>query len=115
MLRIIIIGFFAGVVSELFTTGGGLILVPAFIYLLKGNEREARATSLFCIIPFVIITGIGYYANNYIDWNIGLKCVIGGIIGGIIGAKLLKRIPSLILKIIFILFLIYASIKMIVG
>ena len=30
-----IIGFFAGIISGLFASGGGMILVPAFIYLLK--------------------------------------------------------------------------------
>ena len=115
MLKIIIIGFFAGLVSGLFGTGGGLILVPAFVYILKKNEQVARATSLFCIIPLVIISGIGYYINNYIDWNIGIRCAIGGLIGGILGAKLLRKMPASILKITFTIFLIYVSIKMIIG
>lgn len=113
MLKKIIIGFLAGLVSGLFATGGGLILVPAFVYLLNENEAKARATSLFCILPLVIISGIGYYTNNYIDWSIGVKCAIGGIIGGIIGAKLLKKLPPIILRITFTIFLIYVSIKMI--
>ena len=54
------------------------------------------------------------YGNNYIDWNIGIKCAIGGAIGGIIGAKLLKKLPEKILKEIFILFLLYVSVKMII-
>lgn len=115
MLKKVIIGFFAGLVSGLFATGGGLILVPAFVYLLKESEQKSRATSLFCILPLVIISGIGYYTNNYIDWSVGIKCAIGGIIGGILGAKLLKRIPNVVLKIIFTAFLIYVSMRMIMG
>lgn len=115
MIKKIIIGFFAGLVSGLFGTGGGLILVPAFVYLLNESEQKARATSLFCILPLVIISGIGYYTNNYINWNIGILCAIGGVIGGILGAKLLKKIPEVLLKVLFTVFLIYVSIKMIVG
>lgn len=115
MLKIIIIGFFAGIVSGLFASGGGLILVPAFVYLLQKSEQEARATSLFCILPLVLISGVGYYTNNYIDWEIGIKCAVGGIIGGAIGAKLLKKIPVPILKITFTAFVIYVSIRMIIG
>lgn len=115
MLKKIMIGFLAGLVSGLFATGGGLILVPAFVYLLKESEANARATSLFCILPLVIISGIGYYTNNYIDWSTGIKCAIGGIIGGMLGAKLLKKIPEIILKILFTIFLIYAAIRMIIG
>ncbi len=115
MLKKVIIGFLAGLVSGLFATGGGLILVPAFVYLLKESEVNARATSLFCILPLVIISGISYYTNDYIDWETGIKCAIGGIVGGILGAKLLKEIPDIILKLSFTIFLIYVSIKMIIG
>lgn len=90
-----------------------MILVPAFIYLLDLDEIEARATSVFSVLPMVITSSIFYYKDDYIDWNIGIYCAIGGIIGGIIGAKLLKKIPEKILKLIFIIFICYASIKMI--
>ena len=56
MLKKIIIGFLAGLVNGLFATGGGLILVPAFVYLLKLTEQESRATSLFCILPLVLVS-----------------------------------------------------------
>lgn len=109
----VIIGSFAGIVSGLFASGGGMILVPAFIYVLKINEVEARATSVFCILPMVVTSGIFYYKNNYIDWYLGITCAIGGIIGGIVGAKLLNKLPEIYLKIAFTIFLIYSSCKMI--
>ncbi len=106
------IGFFAGIISGLFASGGGMILVPAFIYLLKLDDVEARATSVLCILPMVVTSGIFYYTNNYMDWEIGILCAIGGIIGGIIGAKILNKISTKYLKIAFTLFLIYASYRM---
>ena len=109
-----LIGFLAGVISGLFASGGGMILVPAFIYLLKMKDVEARATSVICILPMVVASGIFYYTNNYIDWKIGLLCAIGGITGGIVGAKLLNKVPDKYLKISFTVFLIYASYKMII-
>ena len=115
MLKKGIIGFCAGLVSGLFATGGGLILVPAFVYLLKENEQKSRGTSIFCILPLVIISGLGYYTNNYINWEVGIKCAIGGVIGGILGAKLLKIIPEILLKLTFTAFLIYVAIRMIMG
>lgn len=108
-----LIGFFAGIVSGLFASGGGMILVPAFMYLLKMEDVESRATSVICILPMVVISGIFYYTSNYIDWKIGLFCAIGGVIGGIVGAKLLNKLPERYLKIAFTIFLIYASYKMI--
>lgn len=108
-----LIGFFAGIVSGLFASGGGMILVPAFIYLLKMEEVESRATSIICILPMVVTSGILYYKSNYIDWKIGMLCAIGGVVGGIVGAKLLNKLSSKFLKIAFTVFLIYASYKMI--
>ena len=109
-----LIGFFAGIVSGLFASGGGMILVPAFMYLLKIEDVESRATSVICILPMVVTSGIFYYTSNYIDWKIGILCAIGGVAGGIVGAKLLNKLPDKYLKIAFTVFLIYASYRMVI-
>lgn len=113
MMKKCLIGLFAGCICGFFGTGGGLLLVPSFIYLLKIEPKRARATSLFCMLVMVITTSIFYYKNNYIDWNLGLMCALGGIAGGFIGAKILKKFPNYILKIVFICFLVYVSYNMI--
>ncbi len=114
MFKIIIIGFITGIITGMFGAGGGLILVPSLIYVLKIEEKKARAMSIFCILPMVIITSFFYFKNNFVDCDIGIKSAIGGIIGGIIGSKLLIKIPDKYLKIGFIFFLSYAAIKMII-
>ena len=108
-----IAGIIAGIVSGMFASGGGLILVPIFTYIFKLNEKEARANSLFCILPMVIFTAIIYGRNNFIDWNLGIKCAVGGILGGFLGGKLLSKIKDKYLQITFIIFLFYAGINMI--
>lgn len=115
MFKKISVGLLAGIISGLFAAGGGMIVVPALIHLFNVEDAKARATSVFAILPMVITSGIFYYKNDYVDWNLGIKCAIGGIIGGIIGAKLLNKVPTKILKILFILFLIYTSAKMIIA
>lgn len=113
MLKKIIIGLLAGIICGLFGTGGGLILVPTFIYLLNIEPKKARATSLCCMLVMVIVSAIFYYKNNYINWKVGLLCAIGGIAGGYIGAKILKKVPDYILKIVFTCFILYYSYRMI--
>lgn len=115
MTKRIIIGLSAGVISGLFAAGGGMIVVPALIHVLKLEDAKARATSVFAILPMVVTSGLFYYKNNYIDWNIAIKCAIGGIAGGIVGAKLLKKFSSKTLRIMFVIFLAYTSIKMIMN
>ena len=111
-LEKILIGFFAGIISGLFSTGGGLILVPAFLYLLKLDPVKSRATSIICILPMVITTSFVYGKNNYLNWRVGILCAIGGTIGSFIGSKILNKIPEFILKITFAIFLFYVALNM---
>ena len=111
--KIIVIGLLAGMACGLFASGGGMILVPAFIYGFKMDDVVSRATSVVCILPMVVTSGIFYYQNNYMDWKVGILCAMGGIIGGIVGAKLLNKLPIQYLKIAFTIFLLYAAYKMI--
>ena len=115
MIKKVLIGILAGLVSGLFSTGGGMILVPAFIHLLEVEDTKARGTSVFCILPMVLTSSFFYYKGNYIDWKIAILCAIGGSIGGYLGAKLLKKLPQKVLKIAFTAFLIYVSFKMIIS
>ena len=96
-----------------FSTGGGLILVPGFMYLLNMDSQKARGTSVFCILPMVLTSSFFYYKGNFINWETAFLCAIGGAIGGYIGAKLLKKLPDKVLKIAFTIFLIYVSLKMV--
>lgn len=114
MIKEVITGLLAGIICGLFGTGGGMILVPSFIYLSKIEPKKARGTSLCCMLVMVAVSSIFYYKNNYINWKLGLLCAIGGIFGGYLGAKILKKFPDYILKILFICFLIYVSYKMII-
>ena len=114
-IKLAFIGIISGFISGFFSTGGGLILVPAFMYILKLESNKARGTSVFCILPMVITSSFFYYKGNYIDWRIAIYCAIGGTIGGYIGAKLLRKIPEKYLKIAFTILLIYVSFKMLGG
>lgn len=113
MLKKGLIGILAGIICGLFSTGGGMVLVPAMVYLLNEDDSKARGTTIFCILPMVVTSSFFYYKGNYIDWKISILCAIGGAIGGYIGARLLKRLPKRVLKITFTIFLFYMSYKMI--
>jgi len=114
-LKNILIGFFAGIVSGFFSSGGGLILVPFMTSVLMMEEVNARATTIFCIFFMVLTSGIFYFRQDYIDWNMALKCAVGGIFGGYIGSKVLWNAGEKFLQISFIIFLLYAGIKMFMG
>ncbi len=92
MIKKMIIGLLAGVVSGMFSTGGGMILVPAFIHLLNLDATKSRGTSVFCILPMVVTSSFFYYQGNFIDWKVAILCAIGGTIGGYCRCKIIKKI-----------------------
>ena len=55
-MKKIFLGIVSGLICGLFASGGGLILVPAYIYILKMDEVKARATSVFSILPMVTVS-----------------------------------------------------------
>lgn len=110
-LKIIIISIFAGMISGFFSSGGGMLLVPFFSHILKLDEVKARGTSVFCIVFFVVTSSIFFFGKKYVDYGIGIKCAIGGMIGAFLGSKLLMKIDKKILKILFIIFLLYSGIR----
>ena len=113
MFKKMLIGFCGGLVTGLFASGGGMILVPCFMYFLHMKDKTSRATAAFCILPWVIVSSFFYYKNNYFDFKIGIYCALGGILGGILGAKLLKKASTKYLQLLFLAFLCYASFKLI--
>ena len=108
MFKKILIGFISGIFSGLFASCGGMMLLPACIYFFKLDEKEARATTIFCILPMVLTTAYFYSKNYQINWNVGIKVAIGGVIGAFLGTKLLQKLDNKWLKIVFIIFLFYA-------
>ena len=92
MIKKIIIGIFAGIISGLFASGGGMIIVPALIHLFNLEDNKARATSVFTVLPMVITSGFFYYKENYINWNIGILCGLGGIIRWVYWSNTFKKI-----------------------
>ena len=106
-------GFLSGIVSGFFGAGGGLILVPFLTLIMKEDEVLSRATTILCIFFMALISSIFYYKENSVDFFLSLKCSTGGIVGGFIGSKLLISLDKKILKIFFIILLIYSGVRMI--
>lgn len=98
ILKLILIGIIAGLANGLFGSGGGTIVVPALTYILNVKDHKAHATAISIILPLTIISTFIYIKGKSIPLNIAFKVVSGGIIGSIIGAKILNKIPTLLLR-----------------
>lgn len=112
LLKLLAIGFFAGITNGLFGSGGGTIIVPALVYVLNVEDHKAHATAISIILPLTIVSTIIYLKSNIIDLSLSLKVALGGIFGSVIGAKLLNKIPTLLLRKIFGSAIIIAAIRL---
>lgn len=88
------LGFVVGLFSSLFGLGGGIVIVPAFLYFSELPAHAISATSHFVIVltsPLGLATHIW---QHDVMLAYALPLVLGGLLGGPIGARLSLRLNS---------------------
>lgn len=102
ILLLLVVGLAAGMLSGLVGLGGGVIIVPALVYILGFSQHKATGTSLgILLLPAGIFAVLNYYKKGYIDVWVVLLIFTGFLLGGYLGSKISLNIPEGILKKIF--------------
>ena len=84
----IAIGFFVGALSAIMGIGGGFIVVPAMIYILRMPTNVVMGTSLVQIIAITAVTTVLQATSNYaVDIVLALLLVSGGVVGAQLGVQ----------------------------
>jgi uncharacterized protein len=107
------LGFVVGIFLSLFGLGGGIILVPAFLYFSELPAHAISATSHFAILltsPPGLITHI---LQHDVVGRDAVPLVAGGLTGGPIGARLSLRLRSPQLLIVVAIALVTAAITLV--
>jgi len=113
---LIMIGLAAGVLSGIFGIGGGLIIVPALIYLGHFSQHQATGTSIAILLPPVGIAAVyEYYRHGNVSVRAALIVAGGLLIGGGIGALLANRISGPHLRLAFGVFVTTMGVYLIYG
>jgi uncharacterized membrane protein YfcA len=112
-----VIGLIGGVSSGLFGVGGGVVMVPAMIFLMGfgANPKIAVGTSLAVIVPTAIIGAYKHHHLQQIDWRMALCLVPTAMVGGFLGAWLTTHFSNLGLKRAFGGFLLFVSLRLLFG
>jgi uncharacterized membrane protein YfcA len=85
----IAIGFAVGTLSAIMGIGGGFIIVPAMIYLLRMPTKVVMGTSLVQIIAVSAITTVLQATNNFaVDIVLALLLISGGVVGAQLGVRM---------------------------
>lgn len=84
------LGFAAGFLSITIGVGGGFLIAPLLMKILKFQPNQAVGTSIFSIL-FIAISGFSLYAmSGHVNFYVGTALIIGTILGSQIGARTMK-------------------------
>ena len=107
----VLVGLVVGILVGFMGIGGGVVLVPAMVYLLHMDQHTSQGTSLFMQLPPL---GLGallmYWRKGQVDLRAGVICALGIFLGGYFGSKMAIRLSSKDLRELFGVFLIVAAV-----
>ena len=99
---LLLVGLVAGMLSGLVGIGGGVIIVPALVYMLGFSQHQATGTSLgILLLPAGIFAVMNYYKKGYVDVKVVMLLFAGFLVGGLLGSRLSINLPEGVLKKVF--------------
>jgi len=113
---LIAIGVVAGVLSGIFGIGGGVVIVPALIYLAGFRQHQATGTSLAVLLPPIgIAAAYEYYRHGNVDIRAAAIIALGVLVGGWMGAVVANRVAGPYLRLAFGVFVVTLGVYLIFG
>jgi len=113
ILMPLVLGTFVGVLAAIMGVGGGFIMVPVMVYLLRMPMHVVVGTSLFQILFTCInVTIMQAYTNHTVDFILALILLLGSTLGAQFGAKISKRLKGDQLKIFLASLVLLVMVKM---
>ena len=111
----LLLGVAVGVMTSLMGVGGGFIMVPAMIYVLKMPTKIVVGTSLFQLLFTTAAVSIMQAGVNHsVDPFLALILILGSVLGTKLGARLGARLPAEKLRLILALVVVAVAVKMVV-
>jgi uncharacterized protein len=112
----VLLGLAAGVFGGMFGIGGGIILIPAMVFLFGLTQHQAQGTSLAVLLPPIgLLATLRYWQAGDVKISMAMFISLGFFFGGVIGADIIQKVPDPLLKKIFGFVLFLVSVNMIVA
>lgn len=113
LMLVLIIGLIAGILGGFFGVAGGVIIVPALIFLIGMPTEAAIGTSLGALLPPVGIFGaLVYWREGALNWRYAGVLAVGLAVGAYFGAEIATQLSGLVLRRLFALLLLALAIRL---
>jgi hypothetical protein len=110
------LGALVGVLAAIMGVGGGFIMVPVMVYLLRMPMHVVVGTSLFQILfTCVNVTVLQAWLNHTVDFLLALTLLVGSTSGAQVGARLSKKLKADQLKIMMAGIILVVMVVMVLG
>lgn len=110
----IVFGGFVGVLAAVMGVGGGFLMVPVMVYILRMPMHVVVGTSLFQILFNCIeVTFLQAYTNHNVDFVLAVLLLLGSTIGAQVGAVFGRKLKGGQLKIILAVIVLVVTVKII--
>ncbi|HTQ13534.1 MAG TPA: sulfite exporter TauE/SafE family protein [Rhizomicrobium sp.] len=111
-----VLGAFVGILSAVMGVGGGFILVPAMIYILRMPANMVVGTSLAQILCVTAVTTVLQAASNFnVDIVLALFLILGGVLGAQLGTRLSTRLRGEHLRLLLALIIVGVALRLFWG
>ena len=112
-LVFVAIGLGAGVLAGMFGIGGGIVIIPALVYLARFQPQTATGTSLATLLlPIGLLGTWAYYKEGHVRIVPALLIGLGVFFGTYVGARISLGLSPLVMKRTFSIFLVVVAARM---
>lgn len=111
-----LIGLVAGFLAGIVGIGGGILIVPALVYLFHYSQHKAQGTSLGALLaPIGVFAFLAYYRRGNVDVKAALLIALGFMVGGYFGGIWAQHVSDLALRRIFGVVLLVLGLDMVLS
>jgi len=112
----LLLGLAAGVLSGFVGIGGGVLIVPALVFIFGFSQHQAQGTTLALLVPPIgILAAWTYYKQGFVDIRVAAIIVAGFIVGSWVGARYATELSNEVLGRVFGAVLMIIGLKMLIG
>ncbi|MDA8099303.1 MAG: sulfite exporter TauE/SafE family protein [Nitrospiraceae bacterium] len=110
----IVLGAFVGVLAAIMGVGGGFLMVPVMVYMLRMPMHVVVGTSLFQILFTCIeVTFLQAYTNHSVDFLLAVLLLVGSTVGAQVGAVFGRKLKGEQLKILLASIVLIVTVKIV--